>query len=1060
MIAKLIAWSARNVLLVLIASLFAVAGGLYALGHLPLDAIPDLSDTQVIVYTEDPGQAPQVVEDQVTYPLTTAMLTVPKSKAVRGFSFFGVSFVYIIFEDGTDIYWARSRVLEYLNAAATRLPSGVTPTLGPDATGVGWVYQYAITAQNQDLAQTRSIQDWALRFGLAKADGVAEIAGVGGFVKQYNVVVDPQRMRDFGITLDKVREVIRASNTDVGGRTLELSGFEFIVRGKGYLRGVDDLSKIVLKVDNGTPVLLRDIARIELGPDERRGVTELNGEGEVASGIALQRSGSNALDVIDSIKQRMAALMPSLPPGTNIVPVYDRSNLIKSAIETLKHTLLEESLIVALVCIVFLLHIRSALVAILMLPVGILMAFGAMRLLGLGANIMSLGGIAIAIGAMIDGAIVMIENAHKHLERASPGKSRAEVLIEAAREVGPSLFFSLLVITVSFMPIFTLESQEGRLFGPLAFTKTFSMAAAAILSITLVPVLMILFVRGKIIPEQKNPINRALIWVYRPLIRGVLKAKTLTILLALIVLGASAWPLGQLGTEFMPTLNEGTLLFMPTTLPGISVTSATQLLQTQDRIIKSFPEVASVYGKAGRADTSTDPAPSEMFETVVNLKPKDQWRPGVTTESLTAEMDKALQFPGVSNAWTMPIKARTDMLATGIRTPVGIKVLGKDLGEMEKVARQIETVVRNVPGTSSAYAERVIGGYYLDIVPDRDALARYGLMVGDLQDTISMALGGETVTTTVEGRERYTVNVRYPRDLRSDPQAIARDVLLSMPGGGTVPLGEVAKVQLARGPTSIRTENGQLALYIFVDMHDRDLGGYVADAQKAVADNVRFPPGTYVQWSGQFEYLERATEKLKIVVPVTLLIIFLLLFLNFGRLTETLIVMLSLPFALVGGLWLMWWLGFNMSVAVVVGFIALSGVAAETGVVMLMYLDQALNEIRHEREAAGRAFTRSDLNEAIMLGAVERVRPKMMTVVAIMAGLVPILWSTGTGSEVMQRIAVPMIGGMVSSTLLTLIVIPAIYALVKGWRLPRGVAAASANATAVEPAGLGVAAAE
>ncbi len=1044
MIANLITWSARNIMLVLIAALFAVAGGLYALRHLPLDAIPDLSDTQVIIYTEDPGQAPQVVEDQVTYPLTTAMLTVPKSKAVRGFSFFGVSFVYIIFEDGTDIYWARSRVLEYLSAAANRLPAGVTPTLGPDATGVGWVYQYAITAQNQDLAQTRSTQDWALRYGLAKAEGVAEIAGVGGFVKQYNVVVDPQRLRDLGITLDKIREVIRASNTDVGGRTLELSGFEFIVRGKGYLRGIDDLGKIVVKTDAGTPVLLKDVARIELGPDERRGITELNGEGEVASGIALQRSGSNALDVIDSIKQRMAALMPSLPEGTKIVPVYDRSNLIESAIETLKHTLLEESAIVALVCIIFLLHIRSALVAILMLPVGILMAFGAMRLLGLGANIMSLGGIAIAIGAMIDGAIVMIENAHKHLERAEPGKPRAQVLIEAATEVGPSLFFSLLVITVSFMPIFTLESQEGRLFGPLAFTKTFSMAAAAILSITLVPVLMILFVRGKIIPERKNPINRALIWLYRPLIRGVLKAKILTIVLAMAVLGASWWPLGQLGTEFMPSLNEGTLLFMPTTLPGISVTSATQLLQTQDRIIKTFPEVASVYGKAGRADTSTDPAPSEMFETVINLKPKDQWRPGVTTDSLTAEMDKALQFPGVSNAWTMPIKARTDMLATGIRTPVGIKVLGKDLGEMEKVARQIETVVRNVPGTSSAYAERVIGGYYLDIVPDRDALARYGLMVGNLQDTISMALGGEAVTTTVEGRERYTVNVRYPRDLRSDPQSIARDVLISMPGGGTVPLGEVAKVERTRGPTSIRTENGQLALYIFVDMHDRDLGGYVADAQKAVADNVHFPPGTYVQWSGQFEYLERATAKLKIVVPVTLMIIFLLLYLNFGRLTETLIVMLSLPFALVGGLWLMWWLGFNMSVAVVVGFIALAGVAAETGVVMLMYLDQALNEIRHKCEAAGRAFTRADLNEAIMLGAVERVRPKMMTVVAIMAGLIPILWSTGTGSEVMQRIAVPMIGGMVSSTLLTLIVIPAIYALVKGWRLPKARAAKSA----------------
>ncbi|WP_413989761.1 efflux RND transporter permease subunit [Labrys okinawensis] len=1035
MIASLITWSARNIMLVLIASLLAVAGGAYALTHLPLDAIPDLSDTQVIVYTEDPGQAPQVVEDQVTYPLTTAMLTVPKSKAVRGFSFFGVSFVYIIFEDGTDIYWARSRVLEYLNAAATRLPAGVSPTLGPDATGVGWVYQYAVTAENQSLAETRSTQDYALRYGLAKADGVAEIASVGGFVKQYNVVVDPQKMRDLGITLDKVREVVRGSNTDVGGRTLELSGFEFIVRGRGYLRGVDDIGKIVLKVDNGTPVLLKDVARIELGPDERQGITELNGEGEVASGIALQRSGSNALDVIDNIKERIGTLMPSLPEGTRIVPVYDRSNLILSAIETLKHTLLEESVIVAIVCIVFLLHIRSALVAILMLPVGILMAFGAMRLLGLGANIMSLGGIAIAIGAMIDGAIVMIENAHKHLERAAPDKSRAEVLIEAAREVGPSLFFSLLVITVSFMPIFTLESQEGRLFGPLAFTKTFSMAAAAILSITLVPVLMILFVRGKIIPEQRNPINRALIWVYRPLIRGVLKAKTLTIVLAIAALCVSAWPLGRIGTEFMPALNEGTLLYMPTTLPGISVTSAAQLLQTQDRIIKSFPEVASVYGKAGRADTSTDPAPSEMFETVINLKPKDQWRPGVTTDSLTAEMDRALQFPGVSNAWTMPIKARTDMLATGIRTPVGIKVLGRDLGEMEKVAREIETVMRNVPGTSSAYAERVVGGYYLDIVPDRDALARYGLMVGNLQDTVSMALGGDTVTTTVEGRERYTVNVRYPRDLRSDPQSIAGDVLVSMPNGGTVPLGGVAKVELARGPTSIRTENGQLALYIYVDMHDRDLGSYIADAQKAVADNVHFPPGTYVQWSGQFEYLQRAEAKLKIVVPVTLMIIFLLLYLNFGRLTETLIVMLSLPFALVGGLWLMWWLGFNLSVAVVVGFIALSGVAAETGVVMLMYLDQALNELRMERQAAGRTFTRADLNDAIMLGAVERVRPKMMTVVAIMAGLVPILWSTGTGSEIMQRIAVPMIGGMVSSTLLTLIVIPAIYSLVKGWRL-------------------------
>ncbi|MGO9462435.1 MAG: efflux RND transporter permease subunit [Rhodomicrobium sp.] len=1037
MIARIIEWSARNIMIVLITTFMAGAGGIYALRHLPLDAIPDLSDTQVIVYTTYPGQAPQVVEDQVTYPLATSMLTVPKSKVVRGFSFFGVSFVYIIFEDGTDIYWARSRVLEYLNAATSRLPTGVSPVLGPDATSVGWVYQYAVTSKDQNLAQTRSLQDWTLRYGLAKAEGVAEVASAGGFVKQYNVVVDPQKLRDLGIPLGKIREVIRASNADVGGRTLELSEFEYVVRGKGYLRGIDDLGKIAVKVDNGTPVLLRDVARVEVGPDERRGITELNGEGEVASGITLQRFGLNALDVIDNVKKRIAELAASLPQGTDIIPVYDRSNLIYAAIDTLKHTLLEESAIVALVCIVFLLHIRSALVAILMLPVGILMAFAAMRWLGLGANIMSLGGIAIAIGAMIDGAIVMIENAHKHLERADGQKPRTEILIDAAKEVGPALFFSLLIITVSFMPIFTLESQEGRLFGSLAFTKTFSMAAAAILSVTLVPVLMILFVRGHIVPEQKNPINRALIWLYRPVIRAVLKARVFTILLALGVLSASLWPAAQLGSEFMPSLNEGTLLYMPTTLPGISITKAAELLQIQDRIIKTFPEVASVYGKAGRAETSTDPAPTEMFETVINLKPKEEWRPGVTLESLTAEMDRALQFPGVSNAWTMPIKARIDMLATGIRTPVGIKVLGTDLTELDRTAKEIETVVRTVPGTISAYAERVIGGYYLDIVPDRDALARYGLMIGNLQDTIAMALGGETVTTTVEGRERYTVNVRYPRDFRDNPEAIARDVLVSLPGGGTVPVGEVAKVEQTRGPNTIRTENGQLAVYIYVDMQSRDLGSYVADAQRAVADNVTLPPGTYLHWSGQFEYMQRAIAKLKIVVPLTFLIIFLLLYINFGTLTETLIVMLSLPFALVGGLWLMWWLGFNMSVAVAVGFIALAGVAAETGVVMLIYLDHALREVKAEREEQGQSFTKADLHRAIMLGAVERVRPKMMTVVAIMAGLLPILWSTGTGSEVMQRIAVPMIGGMVSSTILTLVVIPAIYALLKGWGLPK-----------------------
>ena len=1037
MIAGLIAASARNIMLVLIGTAFAVTAGSYAVFHMPLDAIPDLSDTQVIVYTEYPGQAPQVIEDQVTYPLATAMLTVPRSRVVRGFSYFGVSFVYVIFEDGTDIYWARSRVLEFLNAAAGRLPSGVTPSLGPDATGVGWVYQYALLSKEHTLAELRSLQDWYVRYALAKAEGVAEIASVGGFVKQYNVVIDPQRLRSFGIPLAKVRETIRASNMDVGGRTVELSEFEFVVRGRGYLRGIPDLQKIVLKNEGGTPVLLQDVARVELGPDERRGLTELNGDGEVASGIVLQRFGVNALNVIENVKSRIAEIAGSLPKGVEIRAVYDRSTLIYAAIGTLRRTLIEESAVVALVCVVFLLHVRSALVAILMLPVGVLMAFAAMKALGLGSNIMSLGGIAIAIGAMVDAAIVMIENAHKHLERARPDKPRLQVLIEAASEVGPALFFSLLIITVSFLPIFTLEAQEGRLFGPLAYTKTFAMAAAALLSVTLVPALMAIFVRGRIVPERKNPLNRFLIWLYRPAIRAVLRAKILTIALALAMLAVTIWPARQLGTEFMPNLNEGTLLYMPTTLPGISITKAAELLQMQDRIIKSFPEVESVYGKAGRASTATDPAPPEMYETIVNLKPVNEWRAGVTINSLISELDKALQFPGVSNAWTMPIKARIDMLSTGIRTPVGVKVFGTDLAAMERLARQIEQVLKTVPGTSSAYAERIIGGYYLDIEPNRDSLARYGLMVGDVQDVISTALGGEAVTTTVEGRERYTVNIRYPRNLRDNPQAIASDVLVPLRAGGTVPLGEVASIKLTRGPTTIRTENGQLAAYIFVDIRDRDLGGYVADAQRAVAASVQFPAGYYITWSGQFEYLQRAEARLKVVVPITLLIIFLLLYLNFRTLTETLIVMLSLPFSLVGGLWLLWWLGFNLSVAVAVGFIALAGVAAETGVVMLIYLNHALGEGEARRAAEGRKFTRADLHEAIMFGAVERVRPKMMTVVAIMAGLLPIMWGTGTGSEVMQRIAVPMIGGMISSTLLTLVVIPAIYGLVKGWRLPR-----------------------
>jgi Cu(I)/Ag(I) efflux system membrane protein CusA/SilA len=1032
MIASLIRWSARNVFLVAIATIFATAAGIYAVSRVPLDAIPDLSDVQVIVYTEYPGQAPQVVEDQVTYPLTTAMLSVPKSRVVRGFSFFGVSFVYVIFADGTDLYWARSRVLEYLNSAARRLPAGVAPSLGPDATGVGWVYQYVVRGAQKSLAELRTIQDWYVRYGIAKSDGVAEVASVGGFVKQYSVVIDPRRLQALGISLAKVRDALRASNMDVGGRTVELAETEFAVRGRGYIKNLSDLEQIVVKSERGVPVLLKDVARIELAPDERRGITEMNGEGEVVSGIALQRFGENALAVIEGVKEKLAEIAPSLPRGVTITPVYDRSELIYRAIDTLKRTLTEESIIVALVCVVFLLHVRSALVAIVTLPLGVLIAYACMHLLGLSSNIMSLGGIAIAIGAMVDAAIVMIENAHKRLERAADDKSRSDVLIEAASEVGPALFFSLLIITVSFLPIFALEAQEGRLFKPLAYTKTFAMGAAALLSVTLVPALMLLFVRGRIVPEHRNPINRFLMWVYRPAIRLALRFKAATIVAALLVLAGSLWPAARLGSEFMPNLNEGTLFYMPTTLPGLSVTKAAELVQTQDKIIKSFPEVASVWGKAGRAATATDPAPIEMFETIINLKPESEWRSGMTVNRLIAEMDKALQFPGVSNAWTMPIKARIDMLSTGIRTPVGVKVLGTDLGEIEKLARRIEAVLRTVPGTASAYAERAIGGYYLNIDPDRAQLARHGLMVGDLQGAVAMALGAEAVTTTVEGRERYTVSIRYPRDYRSDPQAIASQVLIALPEGGTVPLGQVAKVSLAQGPSSIRTENAQLAGYIYVDIRGRDLGGYVADAQNAVASQVDFPPGYYVAWSGQYEYLERAKARLWIVVPFTLLIIFLLLYLNFRRVTETLIVLLSVPFSLVGGLWLMWGLGFNLSVAVAVGFIALAGVAAETGVVMLIYLDGAWRELRARRVAEGRSFTRDDLHAAVMAGAVERVRPKMMTVAAIMAGLLPILWSHGTGAEVMQRIAVPMIGGMVSSTVLTLIVIPALYAMVKG----------------------------
>ncbi|MDF9393386.1 MULTISPECIES: efflux RND transporter permease subunit [Methylococcus] len=1026
MLAYVIDWSLRNVFLVLLATAAVVAAGIHAVIRTPLDALPDLSDAQVIVYTEFPGQAPQVVEDQVTYPLTTSMLNVPRSKVVRGFSFFGASYVYVIFDDGTDIYWARSRVLEYLNAAAGKLPKNITPRIGPDATGVGWVYQYALTSAGHTLAELRTLQDWFLRYQLSKAQGVAEVASIGGFVQQYQVTIDPHKLQAYGVPLKKIIEVIRASNTDVGGRVVELAETEYMVRGRGYLRGIADLEQLVVKAAGGIPVLIRDVARVELVPDERRGIAELNGEGEVVSGIALARYGQNALDVIGSVKARLLEIAPGLPEGVDIVPVYDRSELIRRAIATLRETLLEESAVVAAVCALFLFHLRSALVAILMLPVGILIAFLVMHAMELNSNLMSLGGIAIAIGAMVDAAIVMIENAHKHLER-EPDRPRIELIRAACREVGPALFFSLLIITVSFLPVFALEAQEGRLFHPLAYTKTFAMAGAALLSVTVVPVMMLLFVRGHILPEARNPVNRLLIGLYRPVIRSVLRHKGLTLASALAMLAATYYPASRLGSEFMPTLNEGTLLFMPTTLPGISITKASELLQTQDRILKSFPEVASVFGKAGRAQTATDPAPLEMAETLVNLKPQDQWRPGMTLDKLVAEMDQALQIPGVTNAWTMPIKNRIDMLSTGIRTPIGVKVFGRDLETLDRLARQIEQTIKHVPGTTSVYAERVTGGHYLNIEPDYTQLARYGLTVGDLQEVIATALGGETVTTMVEGRERFGVIVRYPRELRDSPLEIGSHILIPTEAGANVPLGQLAHISLTEGAPGIRTENALLSAYVFVDLRGRDIGGYVEDARRAVQSAVKLPPGYFVTWSGQFEYLQRAEQRLMLVVPLTLAVIFVLLYLNFGRLTETLIVMASVPFALLGGVWLLWLLDYNLSIAVGIGFIALAGVAAETGVVMLIYLDHAWTEQREEARRASRQPDADDLYRAVMAGAVERVRPKMMTVTAIMAGLLPILWSTGTGSEVMRRIAAPMVGGMLSSTVLTLVVIPAVY---------------------------------
>ena len=1044
MVHRLIRWSLGNPWLVLLLTLGVVIGGVLALLRTPLDAIPDLSDVQVIVYTEYPGQAPQVVEDQVTYPLTSALLSVPKAKVVRGFSFFGASFVYVIFEDHTDLYWARSRVLEYLSGLSGKLPTGVSPTLGPDATGVGWVYQYALVATGQEgigqsLESLRALQDWTIRYPLAATAGVAEVASVGGFVKQYQVVLDPRKLQSYGLSPLAVVEVIRNSNQDVGGRVIELAETEFMVRGQGYLRDMQDLRELVIQEVNGTPIRIADVARVELAADERRGLTELNGQGEVAAGIVVARSGENTLDVIDRVKQKLAQLQPSLPAGVEVVTTYDRSELIHRAIATLKKTLLEESGIVALVCVLFLLHVRSALVAILVLPVGVLAAFIAMHLLGISANIMSLGGIAIAVGAMIDASIVMVENAHKHLERAPPGTPRRDIMLAACLEVGPALFFSLLIITLSFLPVFTLEDQEGRMFTPLAFTKTFAMAAAALLSVTLVPVLMLLFIRGKLVAEQSNPLNRLMIALSRPCIRLVLRAKIGTLLLVLLILAATFYPLKRIGSEFMPTLHEGSLLFMPAALPGMSITKATELLQLQDRIIKSFPEVESVFGKAGRANTATDPAPLEMFETVVNLKPESEWRAGMTLEKLIDELDHAVKMPGIANSWTMPIRARIDMLSTGIRTPVGIKVFGPELAGIETLARQIETVVQTVPGTRSAYAERITGGYYLTLTPDRAALARYGLSMATVQQVIASTLGGERITTTVEGRERYGVVVRYPRELRDTPQAIARETLVPTANNGLIPLGSLVSLRLEQGPPSIRTENAQLSAYLYVDVSDTDIGGWVARAQAQVeqvlaSGQIVLKPGYHLAWSGQFESMERAKVRLMWVVPLTLLLILVLLYLNFRNLTDSLIVLLSVPFALVGGIWLLWWLGYAWSVAVAVGFIALAGVAAETGVVMLVYLEHSWAQMQERCLREQKELTCHHLYQAIMQGAAERVRPKMMTVVTIIAGLLPIMWGTGTGSEVMRRIAAPMVGGMISSTVLTLLVIPVIYAWVKQWQ--------------------------
>ncbi len=1038
MIASLIRWSISNRILVLIMTLFMSAWGVYAMSQTPVDALPDLSDVQVIIKTSFPGQAPQIVEDQVTYPLTTAMLSVPRASTVRGYSFFGDSYVYILFEDGTDLYWARSRVLEYLNQVATQLPSNAKPALGPDATGVGWVFEYALLDRSgkHDLSELRSLQDWFLKFELQTVPGVAEVATIGGMVRQYQVVVDPDKLRAFGIPLSTLKAAIQQGNQEAGGSVIEMGEAEYMVRTSGYLENIEDLGNIPLRVnEQGTPLVLSDVANIRLGPQMRRAVADLNGEGEVVGAVVVMRWGENALKTIDAVKSRLSQLQRSLPDGVEIVTTYDRSELINRAVETLQSKLLEEFLVVALVCAVFLFHLRSSAVIVVSLAVGILVAFVVMKMQGINANIMSLGGIAIAVGAMVDAAIVMVENIHKHIEKeVLTDDNRWRIVGDAAIEVGPPLFFSLMIITLSFLPVFTLEAQEGRLFAPLAFTKTYAMAAAAGLSVTLVPVLMGYFIRGKVMPEHNNPINRALVNVYQPMISAVIRSPLATLALAALILVVGLWPATQLGSEFMPPLDEGDLMYMPTTYPGVSIDKAREILQHTNRMIRKVPEVKSVFGKIGRAETATDPAPLTMIETVIQFRPRDEWRVGMTPEDVRAELDHAIEYTGLTNNWVMPIKTRIDMLATGIKTPVGIKVAGPDLKVIERIGLQLERVLTDVEGTASVYSERVAGGRYVDVDIDRERASRFGLNISDIQDVVSSAVGGMNVTQTKEGLERYPVNVRYPQRVRDSLEQLSLLPIVT-PLGARIALADVADIRIADGPAAIRSENARLNGWTYIDITGRDLGSYVADAQRVVADSIVLPSGYSLAWSGQYEYMVRARERLSVVGPATLAIIVLLLYLNFRRFAEVAIIIGTLPLALIGGLWLLYLLSYELSVAVGVGFIALAGVAVEIGVVMLVYLNQAMQQRVLAAKSAGRALSLEDVQQAVIDGAVLRVRPIMMTVTAIIAGLLPIMLADGTGSEVMRRIAAPMVGGMLSATLLTLIVIPALFLLLHGRQL-------------------------